>query len=197
MIRYLALALSGTAVATAAVVALWSFKADARPTRTPQPEALALKPLGPEARSSQQRLSQGLEAMTGLAALSQPVKVVTAPPIALPQPGTAVAGSVQMPTRSMQLFLESLAEDRNIVAIDERLVQVGSRLPEQGRVKAIQPYRVSITEVQGRQSLDLNVERLAVGTLRWSDGTPASIATQTFQKPAMKAADQPSSGGRP
>jgi len=197
MIRYLALALSGTAVATAAAVALWGFKADARSPRTPQPEALALKPLSPESQSNQKRLSQGLEAMTALATVTARPVIAATPPLALPEPGTAVAGSMQMPTRSMQLFLESLSDERNIVIIDDQLVTRGSRLPEHGRVSAIQPYRASINEIQGHQRLELNVERLAVGTLRWADGTPASVATQVFHRTAAKPAEPLSSGGRP
>lgn len=182
MIRYYALGLCGVSAALLLAVGWGAVQADARRLPPPPRDALELRPLTPADLANQERLAAGLQAIARLQSGEVLQGQGPAPALALPAPGTEVAGSVQMPRRSLSLYLESLADDRHIVSVDERLVQPGSRLSEGGRLARVQPYQVLITEAQGRQRLDLSVDRLSVGTLRWPDGTPASVATQAYRQ---------------
>ena len=181
MIRYYALALCGVSAAVLAAVGWGALQADARRLPPPALDALELRPLTPAAEANQE-LAAGLQAIARLQSGEVLKGQGPAPALALPAPGTEVAGSVQMPRRSMSLYLESLADDRHIVSVDERVVQPGSRLSEGGRLVRVQPYQALISEAQGRQRLDMSVDRLGVGTLRWPDGTPASVATQAYRQ---------------
>lgn len=191
MIRYHALALSAASLAVAATVAALTLNPPSTPRRDPRPDALSLPPLSSAAQNAQNQLTAGLHAMAALQSLTReppPASRADASPLlATPAPGTAVAGAVQLPQRSLQVFLHSLADDRTIVALDGQLVERGSRLSEGGRVGAARPFELHIIETQGRQRLDMAVQRLSVGTLRWSDGTPASVATPSFRRPGPGA----------
>lgn len=180
MTKYWALGLSGTAVVVLTVAGWSVFDAISSRQMPPRMDAPELKPLSPKMVDDQQRLSDGIKALARLGQ-GDVALVVPSPLVAIPVPGSDVVGSVQMPRRSMSLFLESLHDERDIVILDEQKVQVGARLPEGGRLTKVQPYKVTVRETQGQQRLELPLEQLQVGTLRWADGTPASVATQVYR----------------
>jgi hypothetical protein len=187
MTKYRALGLVVIALGVLGVTA-WSLVDATSNVRLPRDvDVPSLKPLAATMADEQKRLKEGEQAMTQLA-LQAPAPKASAPLVALPVPGSAVAGSVQMPSRSMSLFLESIQDERDIVILDDQKVQVGSRLPEGGRVTKVEPYQVTVHERQGVQRLELPVERLQVGTLRWADGTPASVASQVYRNGPPPAA---------
>lgn len=189
MIRYYAVALCGLSVAVLGAVAWTVSQTDDRRLSLPLGDSLELRPLSPTALAHQNSLAQGLQAMARLQSGEVLQGRSPAPALALPAPGTAVADSVQMPRRSLSLYLESMADERHLVSVDGRVVGAGSRLAEGGRVARVQPYQVLITEAQGRQRLDMAVERLTVGTLRWSDGTPASVTSQAYRQGSTPPAE--------
>jgi hypothetical protein len=195
MIRYYAVSLCGLSAAVLAAVAWTVVPSDDRRSMLPQRDALELRPLGPSARLQQDSLASGLRAMARLESGEVLSGGSSTPALALPAPGSAVVDSVQMPRRSLSVFLESLSDERQVVSVDDRIVQAGSRLSEGGRITRVQPYQVTITEAQGRQRLDIGTERLEVGTLRWADGTPASVSTQAYRQSApLQAAPAPVPG---
>ncbi|GAB4090410.1 hypothetical protein [Hydrogenophaga soli] len=180
MTKYWALGLSATAVAVLAVAGWSVFDASSSRLMPPRMDAPELKPLSPKMVDDQQRLSEGIEALVRLGH-SDVAWTVPSPLVAVPVPGSDVVGSIQMPRRSMSLFLESLVDERDIVILDEQKVQAGARLSEGGRLTKVQPYQITVREQQGQQRLELPLEQLQVGTLRWADGTPASVATQVYR----------------
>ena len=81
----------------------------------------------------------------------------------------------------MSLHLDDLAAETQAVVIDGQLAQQGARLEGGGRVVRVRPNEALVTERLGRQKLTLPEDELRVGTLRWPDGSLASINTQQFR----------------
>lgn len=142
---------------------------------------LELAPLSSDLGTDQIRAAEAFDAMSRIqsqafARASNPQTL-----IALPAPGRPIEGSVQMPERSMSLYLENLGAETQSVVIDGRLLRKGARLADGGRLVEVKPNVVFITERVGRQKLALPATDLRVGTLRWPDGSLASISTQEFR----------------
>ncbi len=156
--------------------------------RTPptvRPITMDLTPLPPATLAEQGKVAEALDAMRRMAPGNEVVKTASASDLlAVPAPGTPQVGSVQMPQRSMSLHLENVLTSKQTVVIDNRLVQRGDRLVEGGRVLRVSPNEATVSEKEGKQTLKLPVDDMRVGTLRWADGSPASINTKEF-KPGL------------
>ncbi|GAB3359731.1 MULTISPECIES: hypothetical protein [Giesbergeria] len=146
-----------------------------------RPIMVELAPLPTALQGDQTRMMEALGAMSRLQTQSFSSHAGAENLLALPTPGSDVVGSVQMPTRSLSVHLENLAVNTQSVMIDGRLAQRGTRLHHGGRVSQVQPSEVVVTEQLGRQTLSLPLSELRVGTLRWADGSPASVNTQQFR----------------
>ncbi len=151
--------------------------------RTPsiRPMTTELAPLPPALRKDQARVADAFGAMERIQAQASSAGTDPLGLIALPVPGSEVVGSVQMPRRSLSLHLDDLAIDRQSVVIDGQLTRQGARLEGGGRVVRVKPTEAVVTERLGRQTLTLPSGELRVGTLRWADGSLASINTQEFR----------------
>lgn len=151
--------------------------------RTPsiRPVTTELAPLPPALRNDQARVADAFGAMERIQAQASSAGTDPLGLIALPVPGSEVVGSVQMPRRSLSLHLDDLAMDRQSVVIDGQLTRQGARLEGGGRVVRVKPTEAVVTERLGRQTLTLPSGELRVGTLRWADGSLASINTQEFR----------------
>lgn len=151
--------------------------------RTPnvRPPEMSLAALPEALRTDQARVAEAFDAMARVQKQASGRGVDPQTLIALPAPGREIVGSVQMPVRSMSLHLDNLAADTQTVVIDDRLARQGARLPEGGRLTKVEPNRVVISERLGRQTLTLPEVGLRVGTLRWPDGSLASISSQQFK----------------
>ncbi len=151
--------------------------------RTPsiRPMTTELAPLPPALRKDQARVADAFGAMERIQAQASSAGTDPLGLIALPVPGSEVVGSVQMPRRSLSLHLDDLAMDRQSVVIDGQLTRQGARLEGGGRVVRVKPTEAVVTERLGRQTLTLPSGELRVGTLRWADGSLASINTQEFR----------------
>lgn len=101
--------------------------------------------------------------------------------VALPVPGSDVEGSLQMPRRSMSLYLDIPATRRQAAVIDGNLVKPGMQLSDGGRVTRLHSNEAVVRERLGQQTLALPEASLRIGTLRWPDGTLASTYTQKFR----------------
>lgn len=146
-----------------------------------RPPVMELAPLPAALRSDQARVAEAFGAMERVQARAARAGTDPLSLIALPVPGTEVVGSVQMPRRSLSLHLDDLASETQSVIVDGRLGRRGSRLEEGGRVVQVRPGEVVVSERLGRQTLTLPTSELRVGTLRWADGSLASINTQEFR----------------
>lgn len=150
-----------------------------------RPVTMELTPLPPSAQAEQTKVAEALEAMRRMAPGNDAVKTASASGLlSVPAPGTPQVGSVQMPQRSMSVHLENVLTDRQTVVIDSRLVQRGDRLADGGRVQRVRSNEATVSEKNGKQILVLPVDDMRVGTLRWADGSPASINTKEF-KPGL------------
>lgn len=151
--------------------------------RTPnaRPPETALAPLPEALRTDQARVAEAFDAMARVQSQASGRGVDPQTLIGLPAPGREIVGSVQMPMRSMSLHLDNLAAETQSVVIDDRLARQGARLPEGGRITKVEPNKVVISERLGRQTLTMPENGLRVGTLRWPDGSLASINTQQFK----------------
>lgn len=179
--KYAALILNGIAV----LLLGWALYGVVQLTQTRgssmHPALLELTPLPPALRTDQARV---MEAFDGIARIqAQAASGGTDPQtlIALPAPGLEIEGSVQMPARSLSLHLDNLAAETQAVVIDGRLLRQGARLEGGGRVVQVKPNEVLLAERLGRQKLSLPTNELRVGTLRWPDGSLASINMQEFK----------------
>lgn len=146
-----------------------------------RPLAVELTPLPVALRTDQARVVDAFGAMSRIQAQASSTGTDPLVLIALPMPGSDVVGSVQMPRRSLSLHLDDLAAETQSVVIDGRLARQGSRLAEGGRVARVGPNEALVVERLGRQTLTLPTGELRVGTLRWPDGSLASINTQEFK----------------
>jgi len=151
-----------------------------RPSMSIRPSGVQLAPLPASLRSDQQRVAQALDAMPRIRGQAL-THTATGSLIALPVPGSEVVGSVHMPRRSMSLYLDDIAAQTQMVVIDGQQVKQGARLEQGGRVAKVGSNEVIVTEQLGLQRLTLPKQELQVGTLRWPDGSLASINTQHFR----------------
>lgn len=179
--KYAALLLNAIAVALLA----WALYGvmQLMQARTPNARApeMALAPLPEALRTDQTRVVDASEAMARIQKQASGQGVDPQTLIAQPAPGREIVGSVQMPVRSLSLHLDNLAAETQSVVIDDRLARQGARLPEGGRITRVEPNKVVVSERLGRQTLTLPETGLRVGTLRWPDGSLASINTQQFK----------------
>ncbi len=179
--KYAALILNGVAVlllgwALYGVVQLAQARAPS--VRAPVWE---LTPLSPALQTGQARALEAFDAIGRIQSHAAVHGAGTAALIVLPAPGRELEGSIQMPVRSLSLHLDDLAGETQKVVIDGRLLQQGARLESGGRITQVKPNEVLIAERLGRQKLFLPLSELRVGTLRWPDGSLASVNTQEFK----------------
>lgn len=150
-----------------------------------RPVMIELAPLSPVTLAEQSKVAEALEAMRRMAPGKEVVKTASVIGLlSVPAPGTQQIGSLQMPQRSMSLHLEDVLTRKQIVVIDSHLVQLGDRLVDGGLVLRVNPNEAIVSETDGKQILMLPLEDMRVGTLRWADGSPASINTREF-KPGL------------
>lgn len=83
--------------------------------------------------------------------------------IALPSATGGVIGRPELPQRELTLLLEAQGDRRAV--IDGRLVRAGDRLPAGGRVLRLRTSQVTLAEKQGRQTLDMPVAQIRVGSV--------------------------------
>lgn len=179
--KYAALLLNGLAVLLLGWV-LYGVLQLGKP-RSPnlRPAMMELNPLPSGLDNNQVGFTEALGTMSKLQAQTSPTAIPVEQLLPLPAPGVNVAESIQMPKRSLSLHLENLANNTQSVTIDGRLAQRGTRLENGGRVSQIRGHGAVVTEKLGRQTLVLPMPELRVGTLRWADGSPASVNTQQFR----------------
>ena len=91
------------------------------------------------------------------------------------------SGSGIHPVQTMKTMKAQTMAETQVVVIDGQLAQQGARLEGGGRVVRVRPNEALVTERLGRQKLTLPEDELRVGTLRWPDGSLASINTQQFR----------------
>ncbi|PJI97096.1 hypothetical protein CLU85_1864 [Acidovorax sp. 69] len=179
--KYAALLLNGLAI----LLLGWGLYGVLQLTRahTPsvRPVTTELAPLPAALRNDQARVVDAFGAMSRIQKQASSAGTDPSRLIALPLPGSDVVGSVQMPRRSLSLHLDDLAAETQSVVIDGHLARQGARLEGGGRVARLRPNEAVVTERLGRQTLTLPAGELRVGTLRWADGSLASINTQEFR----------------
>ena len=147
-----------------------------------RPVVMELAPLPTALQGDQAQMVEAIGAMSRLQTQTFKPDPAMQQLLAVPAPGVALADSIQMPARSMSVHLENLATNAPAsVVIDGRLVRHGTPLGGGGRVAEVRPNGTVVIEKLGRQTLSLPLSQLRVGTLRWADGTPASISTQQFR----------------
>lgn len=151
--------------------------------RTPsvRPIVTELAPLPPALRNDQARVVNAFDAMSRIQAQAASAGTDPLGLIALPVPGSEVVGSVQLPRRSLSLHLDDLSAETQSVVIDGNLARQGARLDGGGRIVRVRPNEAVVTERLGRQTLTLPQGDLRVGTLRWADGSLASVNSQEFK----------------
>ena len=179
--KYAALFLNGLAILLLGWGLYGVFQLTQARATSVRPVMTELAPLPLALRTDQARVADAFDAMARVQA--QAARAGTDPQglIALPLPGSEVVGSVQMPRRSLSLHLDDLAAERQSVVIDGQLARRGTRLEGGGRVVRVDSNEAVVTERLGRQKLTLPSDELRVGTLRWADGSLASINTQEFR----------------
>lgn len=179
--KYAALLLNGLAILLLGWGLYGVFQLTQARTPSVRPVTAELAPLPAALRIDQARVADAFDAMARVQAQASRAGTDPQGLIALPLPGSDVVGSVQMPRRSLSLHMDDLAAETQSVVIDGHLARQGSRLEGGGRVVRVQPNEATVTERLGRQTLTLPSGELRVGTLRWADGSLASINTQEFR----------------
>ncbi|MFN3437368.1 MAG: hypothetical protein ACK41V_06730 [Acidovorax sp.] len=179
--KYAALLLNGLAILLLGWGLYGVFQLTQARTPSVRPLAMELSPLPLALRNDQARVVDAFGAMSRIQ--TQTASAGTDPQrlIALPVPGSDVVGSVQMPRRSLSVHLDNLGAETQSVVIDGHLARQGTRLDGGGRVVRVRPNEAVLTERLGRQTLVLPTDEMRVGTLRWPDGSLASINTQEFR----------------
>lgn len=194
MMKYAALILNGVAVLLLGWTVYGVVQLAQARTPTVRGPVMELMPLVPALRTDQARVLQAFGAMERVQLQASGPDPQPQPLITLPAPGRPIEGSVQMPARSLSLHLDNLGAETQMVVIDGHLVRQGAQLEQGGRVKQVQPHEVLVTEQLGRQTLALPLSELRVGTLRWPDGSLASVATQEFKAGVAGTAPGPLPG---
>lgn len=179
--KYAALFLNGLAILLLGWGLYGVFQLTQSRTPSVRPLTMELSPLPLALRNDQARVVDAFGAMSRIQ--TQTASAGTDPQrlIALPVPGSDVVGSVQMPRRSLSVHLDNLGSETQSVVIDGHLARQGTRLDGGGRVVRVRPNAAVVTERLGRQTLVLPADEIRVGTLRWPDGSLASINTQEFR----------------
>lgn len=179
--KYAALVLNGVAILLLGWGLYGVFQLTQARTPSVRPLTMELSPLPVALRNDQARVVDAFGAMSRIQ--TQTASAGTDPQrlIALPVPGSDVVGSVQMPRRSLSVHLDNLGAETQSVVIDGHLARQGTRLDGGGRVVRVRPNETVVTERLGRQTLVLPTDEMRVGTLRWPDGSLASINTQEFR----------------
>ena len=179
--KYAALLLNGLAILLLGWGLYGVFQLTQAHAPSVRPLTIELAPLPVALRNEQARVVESFGAMSRIQ--TQAFRAGTDPQslIALPVPGSDVVGSVQMPRRSLSLHMNDLGTDKQTVVVDDRLAHQGARLQDGGRITRVEPNQVVVTERLGHQTLTLPDAGLRVGTLRWPDGSLASINTQQFR----------------
>lgn len=179
--KYAALFLNGLAILLLGWGLYGVFQLTQASTPSIRPLTIELAPLPAAFRNDQARVVDAFDAMSRIRSQASRAGSDPLALIALPVPGSKVVGSVQMPRRSMSLHLDDLAAETQAVVIDGQLARQGAHLQGGGRVVRVKPNEAWVTERLGRQKLTLPEDELRVGTLRWPDGSLASINTQQFR----------------
>ena len=179
--KYAALLLNGLAILLLGWGLYGVFQLSQARTPSLRPMTVELAPLPTALRTDQERVTEAFGAMSRIQAQTTTAGTDPQRLIALPVPGSDVVGSVQMPRRSLSLHLDDLAAEKQSVVIDGQLARRGTRLEGGGRVVRVDSNEAVVTERLGRQKLTLPSDELRVGTLRWADGSLASINTQEFR----------------
>lgn len=179
--KYAALFLNSCAILLLGWALYGAFQLPKTSVRSAHPMTVELLPLPVALRSDQVHVVDAFDAMSRIQ--TQAARPGTDPLtlIALPIPGSDVVGSLQMPRRSMSLYLDNYVAETQTVVIDDQLAQQGTRLQNGGKVARVGPNGVIVTESLGRQKLALPEADLRIGTLRWPDGSLASVNTQQFR----------------
>ncbi|MDP3226536.1 MAG: hypothetical protein Q8N13_00990 [Acidovorax sp.] len=179
--KYAALLLNGLAILLLGWGLYGVFQLTQARTPSVRPLTMELSPLPLALRNDQARVVDAFGAMSRIQ--TQTASAGTDPQrlIALPVPGSDVVGSVQMPRRSLSVHLDNLGAETQSVVIDGHLARQGTRLDGGGRVVRVRPNEAVVTERLGRQTLVLPADEMRVGTLRWPDGSLASVNTQEFR----------------
>lgn len=178
--RYWPLGLGAIALLSLAVSIYTLVDVALRPLAKPPGPLPPLPALEEEARAAL-ALAPRVEAALVRWERTDPVPLSrSAPVIAQAVAGGASAESPTMPQRQLLLVLQG-PDDAGLVALlDGRLVRSGERLEQGGRVLRIETDRVELAERLGRQTLTLPRDSVRVGTVRWPDGRPASVATRDY-----------------
>lgn len=179
--KYAALLLNGLAILLLGWGLYGVFQLTQARTPSVRPLTMELSPLPLALRNDQARVVDAFGAMSRIQ--TQTASAGTDPQrlIALPVPGSDVVGSVQMPRRSLSVHLDNLGAETQSIVIDGHLARQGTRLDGGGRVVRVRPNEAVVTERLGRQTLVLPADEMRVGTLRWPDGSLASVNTQEFR----------------
>lgn len=179
--RYAALILNAFAMLLLVWAGYGVFQLTRNNPTSIRPLVTELVPLPLSFRNDQARVMAAFDSIQLIQTHSIALGVEPQKLIALPIPGSEVMGSIQMPRRSMSLYLDDLVSETQTVVIDGQLVRKGAKLQDGGRVVQVKPNEVVVTERLGKQKLSLLEQSLHVGTLRWPDGSLASINTQQFR----------------
>lgn len=178
--KYAALTLNALALLLVgyALFGIYSLLAQRPPvSRLPVVE---LKPL-PERALTEGQVADTLDAISLLVRRTQPGQAVGGQKLlAIATPGLpgATASGTSMPQREVTMLVHS--NDAVAAVIDNRLVRVGTLLPEGGQVLAISTNHVVVREHNGSQTLTVPFERLRVGTLRANDAPNTTTTQQQF-----------------
>ncbi len=179
--KYAALLLNGLAVLLLGWVLYGVVQLGQPRSSGLRPAMVELHPLPTNLDGTQVGFADAVGTMTQLKTKTSYSEISVEELLPLPAPGVDLTDSLQMPKRSLSLHLENLVNNTQSVTIDGRLAQRGTRLDDGGRVSQIRPHSAVVTEQLGRQTLALPIPELRVGTLRWADGSPASVNTQQFR----------------
>jgi hypothetical protein len=134
-------------------------------TSVMRPPVVELRPLSDKDISAQADIAKALTAIASLGERRHKgVELARAALIAQPAPGMPGTIAAAMPTRTVTLLARH--SEGYTAVVDGALVRVGARLSHGGRVIDISDGRVTIAEMNGKQTLTVAVDSLRVGTLQ-------------------------------
>ena len=146
-------------------------------TFSARPPALEIKALAEKDVQEQTDIFAALKAISGLAAKRQSAgSASTLPLVALPAPGAPGSDGPLIPTRQVTLMVRS--GDEALAVVDGDMVREGQRLVGGGRVRRIGDGVVTIVEANGRQTLNVPLDTLRVGTLHLPGGRTPNLSVQ-------------------